>query len=65
MSVPAAERLSVELLEDALRGLPAAAPPIEGSDAVLAALPGIHARYVRATWIRRSGRGRLMGAGAG
>jgi len=49
VSVPASERLSVELLGEALRGLPAAASPIEGADAVLASLPGIHARYVRAT----------------
>ncbi len=41
VSVPAAAQLTVELLRDALRG----APP-EGSEAVLAALPDIHARFV-------------------
>jgi LAS superfamily LD-carboxypeptidase LdcB len=45
VSVPAVERLSVDLLGEALRGLPGA--PIEGAEAVLAALPDIHARFVR------------------
>ncbi len=42
VSVPAAAQLSLELLRDALRGTPP-----EGAEAVLAALPDIHARFVR------------------
>lgn len=60
VSVPAAARLSVDLLREALRSAtvkPAVAAGVEamagvgleGWDAVLEALPDIHARYVRAT----------------
>jgi LAS superfamily LD-carboxypeptidase LdcB len=52
VSVAAAERLSVDLLGEALRG-----PPIEGADAVLAALPELHARFVRDTEPPRGPRG--------
>jgi LAS superfamily LD-carboxypeptidase LdcB len=47
VSVPASEQLSVALLSEALRGSTPAAPLLEGADAVLAALPGIHQRFVR------------------
>jgi LAS superfamily LD-carboxypeptidase LdcB len=54
VAVPAAQALTVEVLREALCGAAAdapasAAPAVEGLDAVLAALPRIHARYVAST----------------
>ncbi len=49
VSVPAAQRLSVELLREALRSAQASVSGLEGCESVFAALPDIHARYVRET----------------
>jgi LAS superfamily LD-carboxypeptidase LdcB len=69
VSVPAAEALTVEVLREALCAAEAAGvaaagagPGVAGLEAVLAALPRIHARYVAATDAPRPGPGWVAAA---